>query len=133
MEHLKQSLLKYLAGFEAELPHNIKLAYLPASGVIKLRLTATGRIRESLLKLINEQVKKLYKIIPEFIYGENEESLEMVIGRLLKEKNKTMCTAESCTGGEIAHMITSVPGSSAYYKGISCCLCKFSKNRITWS
>ena len=49
--------------------------------------------------------------------AENEESLEMVIGKLLKERNAAMCTAESCTGGEIAHLITSVPGSSAYYKG----------------
>ena len=62
-------------------------------------------------------MNKLYKIIPDFIYGENEESLEMVIGKLLKAKNNTVCTAESCTGGEIAHMLTSVPGSSDYYKG----------------
>jgi nicotinamide-nucleotide amidase len=67
--------------------------------------------------MLNEQVRKLYEIIPEFIYGENEETLEMVIGNLLKGKMKSLCTAESCTGGEIAHMITSVPGSSAYYKG----------------
>jgi len=59
----------------------------------------------------------LYETIPEFIYGENEESLEMVIGKLLKAKNKSVSTAESCTGGEIAHMLTSVPGSSIYYKG----------------
>jgi nicotinamide-nucleotide amidase len=59
----------------------------------------------------------LYKTIPEYIYGENEESLEMVIGKLLIDKNKTVGTAESCTGGEIAHLITSVPGSSIYFKG----------------
>ena len=110
-------LAEMLSGFEAGLPENIKLAYLPASGVIKLRLTGTGKEHEPLSYLINDQVNKLYKIIPDYIYGENEESLEMVIGKLLKEKNSTVCTAESCTGGEIAHMITSVPGSSAYYKG----------------
>ncbi len=66
---------------------------------------------------MDEQVKKLYTVIPDFIYGENEESLEMVIGKLLAQKNKTVCTAESCTGGNIAHMITSVPGSSDYFKG----------------
>ncbi len=110
-------LAEILTGFEAGLPENIRLAYLPASGIIKLRLTATGSEPESLEKLVNEQVAKLYKIIPEFIYGENEESLEMVIGNLLKANKKTVCTAESCTGGEIAHMITSIPGSSAYYKG----------------
>ncbi|MEI8226408.1 MAG: competence/damage-inducible protein A [Bacteroidota bacterium] len=110
-------LAEMLTGFEAGLPGNIKLAYLPASGVIKLRLTGTGTEHGALLNLINQQVDNLYSIIPEFIYGENEESLEMVIGKLLKEKNITVSTAESCTGGEIAHMLTSVPGSSAYYKG----------------
>jgi nicotinamide-nucleotide amidase len=110
-------LAEMLSGFEAGLPENIKLAYLPASGVIKLRLTGTGKEHEPLSYLINDQVNKLYRIIPDYIYGENEESLEMVIGKLLKEKNSTVCTAESCTGGEIAYMITSVPGSSAYYKG----------------
>ena len=62
-------------------------------------------------------MNELYKIIPDFIYGENEESLEMVIGKLLKADKKTVSTAESCTGGQIAHLITSVPGSSEYYKG----------------
>jgi nicotinamide-nucleotide amidase len=99
------------------MPKEIKLAYLPASGIIKLRLTATGKERSHLEKVLNDTVSDLYKIIPEFIYGENEETLEMVIGKLLISKKKTVCTAESCTGGEIAHMITSVPGSSAYYKG----------------
>jgi len=110
-------LAEILTLFESRLPGNIRLAYLPASGVIKLRLTGTGSDYNSLSNLITEQVKKLYETIPEFIYGENEESLEMVIGKLLKAKNKNVSTAESCTGGEIAHMLTSVPGSSIYYKG----------------
>jgi len=110
-------LAETLTDFEAALPENIKLAYLPASGIIKLRLTATGKDQKILEELISSHVNELYKVIPEFIYGENEETLEMVIGRLLKEKNKSVCTAESCTGGEIAHMITTVPGSSAYYTG----------------
>jgi nicotinamide-nucleotide amidase len=110
-------LAELLAGFEAQLPVNIKMAYLPASGIIKLRLTGTGTDRKSLSELVDQQVKNLYGVIPEFIYGENEESLETVVGRLLMAKSKTVCTAESCTGGEIAHMLTSVPGSSAYYKG----------------
>ncbi len=110
-------LAEILTDFEKGLPVHIKLAYLPASGVIKLRLTASGPDRKLLSAAINDQVKKLYDTIPEYIYGEDEESLEMVIGRLLKEKTGTVCTAESCTGGEIAHMITSIRGSSAYYKG----------------
>ena len=110
-------LAEILTDFEQSLPESIKLAYLPASGIIKLRLTAIGKERGKLEKEINNSVNLLYKTIPEFIYGENEDSLEMVIGNLLKEKNKTVCTAESCTGGEIAHLITSIPGCSSYYSG----------------
>jgi nicotinamide-nucleotide amidase len=106
-----------LTDFESGLPEYIKLAYLPASGVIKLRLTGTGSDKNYLSKVINEQVSKLYKTIPEYIYGENEESLEMVIGNLLISNKKTISTAESCTGGEIAHLLTSVGGSSSYFKG----------------
>jgi competence/damage-inducible protein CinA-like protein len=110
-------LAELLSGFEAGLPASIKLAYLPSSGVIKLRLTATGDNYDSLDNLIHEQVDNLYKTIPDLIYGENEEPLELVTGRLLTSKAWSLCTAESCTGGEIAHLITSVPGSSNYYKG----------------
>ncbi len=110
-------LAEILTGFETGLPENIRLAYLPASGVIKLRLTGTGDNQIKLKNLMDDQVNKLYKIIPEFIYGENEESLQMVIGKLLKQGNRTLCTAESCTGGEVAHLITGISGSSAYYKG----------------
>jgi nicotinamide-nucleotide amidase len=113
----ESKLAEILEEFEAGLPDNIKLAYLPASGVIKLRLTATGSDSDELSSAVNGQVDILYNTIPEFIYGEDEDSLEMVIGKILKAKNKTLATAESCTGGEIAHMITSVAGSSAYYKG----------------
>jgi nicotinamide-nucleotide amidase len=110
-------LAEILTDFESTLPKSIKLAYLPASGIIKLRLTAVGKVREELEEEINEQVRILYKTIPDYIYGENEESIEMVIANLLKEKKKTVCTAESCTGGEIAHLITSIPGCSSYYLG----------------
>jgi nicotinamide-nucleotide amidase len=110
-------LAEILSDFEAGLPDNIKLAYLPSSGIIKLRLTGTGKESFNLSNAIEDQVSKLYKIIPEFIYGENEESLEMVIGKLLINKGQSICCAESCTGGDISHLITSVPGSSAYFKG----------------
>ena len=110
-------LAEILAGFEAGLPCNIKLAYLPAAGVIKLRLTGMGSDRNNLLNLINEQVQKLYSIIPQFIYGEDEVTLETVIGKLMTAGNMTVSTAESCTGGEIAHLLTSVAGSSVYYRG----------------
>ena len=110
-------LAEILTDFEKELPENIKLAYLPSSGVIKLRLTGRGNDRNILQKQMNDQVNALYGTIPELIYGENEDSLEKVIGDLLNAKNKTACTAESCTGGEIAHLLTGIPGSSVYYKG----------------
>jgi nicotinamide-nucleotide amidase len=110
-------LAEILTDFETGLPDRIKLAYLPASGIIKLRLTATGDDRADLEKIVGEQVKKLYLTIPELIYGENEETLEAAVGRLLRERHATLSTAESCTGGEISSLITSVAGSSAYYKG----------------
>lgn len=110
-------LAEILKDFESELPGEIKLAYLPSWGVIKLRLTGLGADRGALTFKMEEQVRKLYSLIPEFIYGENEESLEMVIGRLLNERNASVCTAESCTGGKIAQLITSVPGSSGWFKG----------------
>jgi nicotinamide-nucleotide amidase len=110
-------LAEVLTGFEAALPSEIKLAYLPAAGIIKLRLTGTGTNNGPLNNIIEEQVKKLYSIIPELIYGENEETFEMVIGKLLRERGETISTAESCTGGNIAHLLTCVPGSSFYYRG----------------
>ncbi len=110
-------LAEILTDFEARLPDNVRLAYLPSSGVIKLRLTGIGSDPDVLSSVIDKQVSSLYNIIPDYIYAENEETLEMVIGKLLVSKNSSMCTAESCTGGEIAHLITSVPGSSGYFKG----------------
>lgn len=113
----ESKLAEILEPFEAKLPENIRLAYLPASGIIKLRLTGTGNDPKDLNNKIHEQVSNLYNFIPEFIYGEDEDTLEMVIGNLLRNESKTVSTAESCTGGELAHLLTSVPGSSEYYKG----------------
>lgn len=110
-------LAEMLTGFEKDLPENIKLAYLPAYGVIRLRLTGTGNRKEDIEKEVEHQVRKLYGIIPDYIYSESDETLEEVIGKLLKSGSLTVSTAESCTGGEIAHMITGVSGSSAWYKG----------------
>ncbi|MCU0409152.1 MAG: competence/damage-inducible protein A [Bacteroidales bacterium] len=110
-------LAELLHDFESELPASVKLAYLPSYGVIKLRLTATGKDRNELSSEIEKQAGKLYETIPEFIYGENEETLEIVIGRLLKHRTMSLATAESCTGGEISRLITSVAGSSAWFRG----------------
>ncbi len=110
-------LAERLADFETNLPKELKLAYLPSSGVIKLRLTGRGDNNRYIENLINEKVAELYSIIPQYIFAEDEESMEITIGKLLVARNKTIGTAESCTGGNISTLITSVPGSSKYFKG----------------
>ena len=103
--------------FETALPPHIKLAYLPGYGMVKLRLTATGINKEQLEHELNDQFEQLKAGVKEYLVTDTDEGLESVIGKILKAANKTMATAESCTGGYIAHLITSVAGSSAYYKG----------------
>lgn len=110
-------LAERLEGFESQLPDSVRLAYLPAHGVIKLRLTGSGDDGENVRRTVEEQVRKLYEIIPDVIYGENEVTLEETVGRLLLDSKLTLSTAESCTGGRIASLITSVPGSSAWFTG----------------
>jgi nicotinamide-nucleotide amidase len=110
-------LAERLEQFERELPDAIKLAYLPAHGVIKLRLTGYGDNATGISESIAGQVNKLYTIIPDVIYGEDEVTLEEKVGSLLLDNGLTLSTAESCTGGKIASLITSVPGSSAWFMG----------------
>ncbi len=101
---------------------DIKLAYLPAAGMVRLRLSTSGGDFKLLNSSVNKKIGELKLIIPEYIYGyeifgEENETLEQIIGKLLKDKKKTISTAESCTGGYIAHLITTVPGSSEYFTG----------------
>ena len=104
--------------WENKLPDFIKLAYLPAPGRVRLRLTARGVDKEKLEAGIEENIKSLDAIIHDIIVGfDEDETLEVVVGRILKNQNKTIATAESCTGGKIAEVITSVPGASNYFKG----------------
>jgi nicotinamide-nucleotide amidase len=103
--------------WENNLPENIKLAYLPQPGIVRLRLSAGGNDKGKLKKEVDNQIKKLRRIIPELVFGYDTETLEEVIGKLLLDRDKTLSTAESCTGGYIAHLITSIPGSSLYFKG----------------
>lgn len=103
--------------WENNLPPSVKLAYLPQPGMVRLRLTGTGDHEASIRALVEEEAGKLSAIIPEHIFGEDDELIEAIVGKLLKEKKCTLGTAESCTGGYIAHLLTSIPGSSAYYKG----------------
>jgi len=103
--------------WEDSLPENIKLAYLPNPMSVRLRLSAIGTDADVLKKQVDAEVEKLQKIIPNDIYGFDNETMAEVIGRFLKQQGKTLAIAESCTGGYISHLITSVPGSSEYYKG----------------
>ncbi len=110
-------LAEILAGFEKELPPEVNLAYLPSPGVIKLHLSASAGTQNEAREMVDNQVDKLSREIPQYITAYDDEPLEMTVGRLLKESGKSLCTAESCTGGKISSMIVSVSGSSVYYKG----------------
>lgn len=104
--------------WENNLPDFIKLAYLPSPGKVRLRLTARGTNEELLKEEIKRQVEKLDLLIHDIIVGYNEdEPIEVVLGRLLAEKKLTISTAESCTGGKIAATLSAVPGASNYFKG----------------
>lgn len=104
--------------WENNLPDFIKLAYLPAPGRVRLRLTARGKDKAILEKAIEENVATLSTIIGDIIVGYDEDqTIEAMLGKQLVSKNKTLATAESCTGGKIAQVITSVSGASAYFKG----------------
>ena len=114
---------KRIEAFEDSLPEHIKLAYLPALGLVRLRLTGNwpGEVTsDSAARLTAELDKKkaeLRALLPDLIFGEEDESLQEVVGRLLRQQGKQFGTAESCTGGYVAHLISLVPGSSDYFPG----------------
>ena len=108
-------LAEKIEDWENALPENVKLAYLPTFGDLKLRLTATGTDRQKLIDQVEELVSDLLPLIRKYHYGFDNDALEMVIGKLLQAKNQRVALAESCTGGFVSHRITSVPGSSAYF------------------
>jgi len=115
---LPESMLaEKIENWENALPNFIKLAYLPSPQMVRLRLSGYGSDQSVLESEIDKQVKELLTIIPENVFGFDDENLGMVIGRMLAESGKTMAVAESCTGGNIAHFLTSNAGSSAYFKG----------------
>lgn len=106
-----------LENIENNLPPHIKLAYLPAVGMVRLRFSGSHTHYATLKDEIDEIITRVYDTIGDSIYGEENDTLEHVVGLLLKSHHKTLATAESCTGGYVSHLITSVPGSSSYYKG----------------
>jgi nicotinamide-nucleotide amidase len=103
--------------WEKKLPPHIKLAYLPSLGEVKLRLTGTGSSKEVLQQETEKLAKELEPLAGEYIYGYGGDPLEVVIGQLLRSRKLTLSIAESCTGGYLSHLITSVPGSSDYFLG----------------
>jgi nicotinamide-nucleotide amidase len=107
-----------ISDWEKQLPGELKLAYLPSPGLLRLRITGktTGK-RDTLISLMEEQKRKLDSLIGPYIFGYDGDRLEEIVGRILKDNGFTLSVAESCTGGAISGLVTSVPGSSAYYKG----------------
>lgn len=111
-------LAERIESWEDSLPKFLKLAYLPSPGKVRLRLSARGTNEKILQDEIKSQVEKLQLIIADCIIGfEEDETIEVVVGKLLTEKKLTIATAESCSGGKLAALLTSVAGSSAYFKG----------------
>jgi len=114
----ESKLAERIESWENSLPEFIKLAYLPSPGKVRLRLSARGTDKSILEKAIEENIHSLSKIIGDIIVGFDEgETIEVVIGRMLTQRNLTIATAESCTGGKIAQTLTSVAGASSYFKG----------------
>lgn len=110
-------LAEKIADWEKSLPDHIKLAYLPSLGEVKLRLTGFGNSLSTLEKETNDLTEKLQQYAGDYIYGYGETPIEVVIGNTLREKKLTLSIAESCTGGYLSHLVTSVPGSSEYFLG----------------
>ena len=103
--------------WENSLPHPVKLAYLPGDGMIRLRLSVFGNNMQEMETLTVKEIEKLRLILGSHILSENDEQILEIVARMLTERKQTVATAESCTGGNIARMLTSISGSSAYFKG----------------
>ncbi|MFH0758021.1 MAG: competence/damage-inducible protein A [Bacteroidota bacterium] len=110
-------LAELIRDWESNLPECVKLAYLPRPGIVRLRLTLSGKCARDSKQILEVLEAGLLEIIPQHIFGYDDLSLEQALGEVLKEKGLTVATAESCTGGNIARLITSVPGSSGYFVG----------------
>jgi nicotinamide-nucleotide amidase len=118
VKNYSESLLAmHLETFENELPSTIKLAYLPTSGLIRLRLTGKEANKDKLSLQMAEQRLKLIALLEKDIVSEEDEALEIILDKLLKEKGLTLSVAESCTGGKLASLFTAIPGCSQYFLG----------------
>lgn len=110
-------LAERIKDYETALPSYIKLAYLPNYGMLRLRLTAMGADKEKLAAELDHQFKLLLNQLSDVLVTDEDLPLPNVVSKILKERGQTLATAESCTGGYIAHLITAQAGSSEYYKG----------------
>lgn len=110
-------LAELIKDFETALPSPIKLAYLPNYGLLRLRLSSTGNDKEKIEKDLQQQFDQLQILVKDYLVTNQDESMEQVVAKLLIAKNKTLSTAESCTGGYIAQLFTAMAGASTYYNG----------------
>lgn len=111
------TLSEIISDWENALPNHIRLAYLPSLGEVKLRLTGLGENEDRIHTEIQHQIDAVIPYIQHYVYGYDSDTLALSVGNLLKSKNKTIATAESCTGGYLAHLLTSEPGSSEFFVG----------------
>jgi len=110
-------LAESIQDFETNLPENIKLAYLPSYGMVRLRLTGKSNDSASLNSQLDTLFEDLKENVKEYLVTDKDETLEVVVGRLLKDQNQTVSTAESCTGGFIGHLLSKHAGSSSFFTG----------------
>lgn len=113
----ESALAELIVDFEKQLPSEIKLAYLPAYGMVRLRLSTTGFDLEKTEKKIEQYFQNLLLLVHPFLVTPTDKPMQEVLGQLLLKLNLTVSTAESCTGGTIAGLISSVPGASQYFEG----------------
>jgi nicotinamide-nucleotide amidase len=113
----ESAIAEILTDFENQLPKEIRLAYLPNYGMVRLRLSTTGFDKVKTEKVINDQFYQLKELVKDYMVTDVDENMQEVLGKILLQNKKTVSTAESCTGGAIASLITSIAGSSAYYEG----------------
>jgi nicotinamide-nucleotide amidase len=113
----ESALALHIEEWENSLPPHIKLAYLPGGGMIRLRLSASGADMPKLAAQTEKEIENLRPLLGNCLLNENDEQMEEIVARMLTERKQTVATAESCTGGNIARLLTSISGSSAYFKG----------------
>jgi nicotinamide-nucleotide amidase len=113
----ESSIAQMLSGIEDSLPSTIQLAYLPDLGMVKLRLSAYGITDATHKAMLDKVYDEMKHIMQAYVFAEEDITLQEAVGRLFQAKGKTFAVAESCTGGYVGHLVTSIPGSSTYFKG----------------